>query len=41
MPYLTEFAEHFGKDIEQLANETYYVLRPNAKNPYRQLYVAN
>lgn len=40
-PYIAEFAEHFGMDGEALAKDRFYVLKPNAKNPYRQLYTAN
>ncbi len=41
LPYLYEFADIFGMDGEQLVKDRYYVLRPNAKNPYKQLYTAN
>lgn len=41
MPYLSDFAESFGMDAQQLACDRFYVLRPNAKNPYKQLYTAN
>jgi len=40
-PYISEFAGYFGLDAGRLINDRYYVLRPNAKNPYKQLYVAN
>ena len=40
-PYITEFAEHFGINAEAILNDTFYVLKPNAKNPYKQLYVMN
>jgi glutamate synthase domain-containing protein 3 len=40
-PYIGEFCEYFGMDARQLMKDQFYVLRPNAKNPYKQLYVAN
>ena len=41
MPYINEFAGFFNMDARELAKEKFYVLRPNAKNPYKQLYTAN
>jgi glutamate synthase domain-containing protein 3 len=40
-PYIVEFADFFGMDAERLVKERFYVLKPNAKNPYKQLYTAN
>ena len=40
-PYIAEFAEHFGMDTEKIMRDRFYMLRPNAKNPYKRLYVAN
>jgi len=40
-PYLREYAEYFGTDADALLKDRFYVLRPNAKNPYKQLYTAN
>ena len=40
-PYISEFAEYFNMDAELLAKDSFYVLKPNAKNPYKQLYTAN
>lgn len=40
-PYITEFAAYFQMDEDRLMREKYFLLRPNAKNPYKQLYVAN
>jgi glutamate synthase domain-containing protein 3 len=40
-PFIAEFADHFGLKPEALAKDKYYVLKPNAKNPYKQLYTAN
>ena len=41
MPYLTEFADYFGIDANIVAGDKFVVLKPNAKNPYKQLYTAN
>jgi glutamate synthase domain-containing protein 3 len=41
LPFLSEFAGHFGLDAERLGQDPYYVLKPNARNPYKQLYTAN
>jgi glutamate synthase domain-containing protein 3 len=40
-PYISEFAEYFGMDAKALLKDRFYVLKPNAKNPYKQLYTAN
>jgi glutamate synthase domain-containing protein 3 len=40
-PYISEFAGFFNMDAEHLVKEKFYVLKPNAKNPYKQLYTAN
>jgi glutamate synthase domain-containing protein 3 len=40
-PYVVEFSEYFGMDAQQLLKDSFHVLKPNAKNPYKQLYVAN
>jgi glutamate synthase domain-containing protein 3 len=40
-PHLSEFAGYFGLDAASLAQDRFYVLKPNAKNPYKQLYTAN
>jgi len=40
-PYISEFASLFNADAQQLAKEKFYVLKPNAKNPYKQLYTHN
>jgi len=40
-PYIAEFAQHFGMDAQALLKDRFYILRPNAKNPYKQLYTAN
>jgi glutamate synthase domain-containing protein 3 len=40
-PYLKEFAECFDIDIENIMKDRFLVLRPNAKNPYKNLYTEN
>ena len=40
-PHVTEFARLFDIDAEALLKDKFYVLRPNANNPYTQLYTAN
>lgn len=39
--YITEFTGNFGMDAELLMNDQFYMLTPNAKNPYKQLYTTN
>ena len=41
VPYLNEFSQYFGFDAEELLKESFYILKPNAKNPYKQLYTMN
>jgi len=40
-PLLSEFSACFGIDAEALMRDRFYLFKPNAKNPYKQLYVAN
>ena len=40
-PYIAEFSGCFGMDAEALGKDRFYVLKPNAKNPYKQLYTTN
>ncbi len=40
-PFITEFAKYFGMEAEPLLKDRFYILKPNAKNPYKQLYTAN
>jgi glutamate synthase domain-containing protein 3 len=40
-PYVKQFCTKFGGDEEKLLRDFYYVLKPNTKNPYKQLYVYN
>lgn len=39
--YLEEFCMFFGEDIDFVYGQTFYVLSPNSKNPYKQLYTRN
>lgn len=41
MPYLFEYCTLFGTDAWQLTNDLFYVLKPNANNPYKRLYTTN
>lgn len=41
LPLISEFADLFQLDAGQLIKDRYYVLKPNASNPYKQLYTAN
>ena len=41
MPYIKEFAGHFKMKTEKLTKGRFMVLKPNAKSPYKQLYVEN
>lgn len=41
LPFISEYEELFGLDAGELIKDRYYVLKPNAKNPYKQLYTAN
>jgi len=38
---LREFSETFGTPMEKILGKTFYRLTPNAKNPYKRLYVEN
>jgi glutamate synthase domain-containing protein 3 len=40
-PHVKEFAGYFGAKASALLKDKFYVLRPNAKNPYKQLYTEN
>ena len=40
-PYIAEFAGYFKMDAQTLLKDRFFVLKPNAKNPYKQLYTAN
>ncbi|MBO4326383.1 MAG: glutamate synthase [Clostridia bacterium] len=40
-PYLQEYFSIFGIDAGKVMSETFTVVTPDTKNPYRQMYVAN
>lgn len=40
-PVLERFCSIFGYDFEEVISEDFYVITPDTKNPYKQLYVAN
>ena len=39
-PYVNEFAKTFGLNAETLLKDRFYMLKPNATNPYTQLYTS-
>jgi glutamate synthase domain-containing protein 3 len=39
--YVDEFCRLFGKNSAQIMSEEFYILSPNTKNPYHQMYVFN
>ena len=40
-PHLLEFAGHFRLEARTLLGSRFWVLKPNAQNPYKQLYTAS
>ncbi len=40
-PYVREFCELFGKDADAMLRDSYTVVVPNSKNPYKQMYVSD
>jgi glutamate synthase domain-containing protein 3 len=40
-PYIEEFTGHFNMDASSILKDRFYMLKPNAKNPYKQLYTAH
>ena len=40
-PFIAEFAGYFSMNAELLVKDRFYVLKPDTKNPYKRLYVAN
>jgi len=40
-PVVNEFGGYFGMDASSLLQDQFFVLKPNAKNPYKQLYTTN
>jgi len=41
LPFLTEYCGLFGLDSLRLLYDRFYVLKPNAQNPYKKLYTPN
>jgi len=41
IPYISEFADYFGFNLDEIIKDKFSVLKPNEKNPYKQLYTAN
>jgi glutamate synthase domain-containing protein 3 len=39
--YIADYAQCFGLDYAAIMQEHFYVLRPNASNPYKRLYTNN
>ncbi len=39
--YLEEFCMEFKKDMKDILKDGFYILTPNTKNPYKQLYTQN
>jgi len=39
--YIAKFAGYFGMDANDILKDRFYLLQPNAKNPYKQLYTTN
>jgi glutamate synthase domain-containing protein 3 len=40
-PFVRTYGECFKADAGALLNDRFYILKPNAKNPYKRLYVEN
>ena len=40
-PYLSRYCAAFGADLQEIEAHTFYLLTPDTKNPYRQLYTNN
>lgn len=40
-PYIDRYCDKFGADRDKIQASKFYVLMPNSKNPYKQLYVRN
>ena len=38
--YVFEYAKYFEIDAKTIMKDNFYILKPNAKNPYKQLYTA-
>ncbi len=40
-PYINRFCDNFGYDAGAFLKDTFTVVSPDSKNPYKQMYVAN
>lgn len=40
-PYLSEFCEKFHHSMDEILSHRFYLLTPDSKNPYKQLYTTN
>lgn len=40
-PYVSEYCDLFGYDIDEVLASPFTVVTPDSKNPYKQMYVAN
>ena len=40
-PYVSEFCDLFGYDVNEILSAPFTVVTPDSKNPYTQMYVAN
>ena len=40
-PLIKDFCNEFGKDYDKIINSHFYILIPDTKNPYKQLYTHN
>lgn len=41
MPFLKNYCEYFDVDINRLKEESFTVITPDSRKPYKQMYVAN
>lgn len=39
--YVREYCALFGRNVDEVMNAPFYVLTPDTKNPYKQMYVQN
>ena len=40
-PYVAEYCDAFGGDVDELLNQKFYVLTPNSNSPYKRMYTFN
>lgn len=41
LPYLEEYCQRFGASLNEILDADFYLLTPDTKNPYKQLYTHN